>query len=979
MEDKRTGAPAFTIAKTEPDKMLVFGWGSVAVDADGTQIEDLQGDMIDPEDLEKAAYDHVLNFRSTGERHDPRLRRKGRLVESCVFTKEKQAAIGIPPGTVPEGWWVGYKIDDPEAWEKIKSGEYQSFSVEGKGERTPIKKAHVAKSYAQMRKFNPYHDTKGRFASKPGGSGEAAQEFMMNRITLRDIANMKTIKSIIEDNEFTHYGFRMQEEDTEKIGQEMQHLSSNWGGDFDDPYKGPIIEEIAGELDGVSTIGIQAIGEVTDIGGYSGTVVYFVGSNKWPGTGYDPGEFIMKEPTVLAKIGMKNGKLTVLDHVEIEGNQSNQRESRRSDPPKKVENPGYTAFMSQMEAKYGRDKMWESMDDDEFDRAQWWESRRYDSVAKSYDEVRKFNPYHDRLGRFSTANGAVSFTYAPGKSRAHDLAIQRMKRKYQRENSALTKVDKPVHLEATLRLGHNTMSGTTYRTQSVIQAAEAAPFTGNLTLSYATPTKTTRRNNGNIDYEYELHHGLYQDSNRSGISSSIGIDWDKVQTVGGQTYESREFLRGKGFRWDPQKKIYTKNPAAGRQSSVSSGKLTIVGNDFPSDLSGVTRISGNTYPHRAQIKAAGFKWDPNSKEWVKPQVSKSAELWDDEPMRAIGYAEVRKFNPYHDARGRFTSRGAHTTFSPGSDQNQARRSIDAENARRQAEGMDQLVGGAYMTIGKVEYGSALKAYLEEQAKKKDPIQQTAAPAKAGKKVDWASMTDDEFAKNLETYMPGITDIATKGWAATHDRYQYADSGLNGDMVLTDIYKARGYNALPQMMDKSAVKAYIAQNKTPELYRGMGTSSHGQSGAEKMDRFQSDPLHFAGYGVLGNGTYAAQTLPNSARNFGLRVARSYSRRGGNGTQVRMTLQKGTKTASYSTVRGQQHAFLSKLWSARYSGSIDNGLANTIQNICSDVGRFGALRGYEAWYDRGAHSGANKNNPFWVITNRGALIIQNERYS
>ena len=168
MEEKRTGAPAFTIAKTEPDKMLVFGWGSVAVDADGTQIEDLQGDMIDPEDLEKAAYDHVLNFRSTGERHDPRLRRKGRLVESCVFTKEKQAAIGIPPGTVPEGWWVGYKIDDPEAWEKIKSGEYQSFSVEGKGERTPIEKAQVAKSYAELRKYNPYHDERGRFASANG-------------------------------------------------------------------------------------------------------------------------------------------------------------------------------------------------------------------------------------------------------------------------------------------------------------------------------------------------------------------------------------------------------------------------------------------------------------------------------------------------------------------------------------------------------------------------------------------------------------------------------------------------------------------------------------------------------------------------------------------------------------------------------------------------------------------------------------------
>ena len=194
---------AFTITKMEPDKMLVFGWANVAVDADGTQITDLQGDVVDPEELEKAAYDHVLNFRSTGERHDPGMRKKGRLVESCAFTKEKQEAIGIPPGTVPEGWWVGYKIDDPQAWEKIKKGEYQMFSIEGKGQRTPIEKARrnfedfpgfwewleenmdatkedkeaaesyyggrthkrVATLYASVRKFNPYHDARGRFST----------------------------------------------------------------------------------------------------------------------------------------------------------------------------------------------------------------------------------------------------------------------------------------------------------------------------------------------------------------------------------------------------------------------------------------------------------------------------------------------------------------------------------------------------------------------------------------------------------------------------------------------------------------------------------------------------------------------------------------------------------------------------------------------------------------------------------------------
>ena len=48
---------------------------------------------------------------------------------------------------------------------------------------------------------------------------------------------------------------------------------------------------------------------------------------------------------------------------------------------------------------------------------------RFDVIA----EVEKFNPYHDSRGRFSSAGGATSFTYAPGKSRAHDLAIERAK------------------------------------------------------------------------------------------------------------------------------------------------------------------------------------------------------------------------------------------------------------------------------------------------------------------------------------------------------------------------------------------------------------------------------------------------------------------------------------------------------------------------------------------------------------------------
>lgn len=43
--------------------------------------------------------------------------------------------------------------------------------------------------------------------------------------------------------------------------------------------------------------------------------------------------------------------------------------------------------------------------------------------AVLYADLRKFNPYHDSRGRFSSADGAASFTYAPGKSKTHDKAI----------------------------------------------------------------------------------------------------------------------------------------------------------------------------------------------------------------------------------------------------------------------------------------------------------------------------------------------------------------------------------------------------------------------------------------------------------------------------------------------------------------------------------------------------------------------------
>lgn len=129
------------ILKTDEDQHLVFGWASVAITVDGEVLEDRQHDMIDPEDLEEAAYEYVLNFRDTGEEHLPGYRKKGKLIESCVFTPEKQKAMGIPEGILPVAWWIGFKIDDEDTWQRVKNGTYKMFSIEGKAEREEIEKA----------------------------------------------------------------------------------------------------------------------------------------------------------------------------------------------------------------------------------------------------------------------------------------------------------------------------------------------------------------------------------------------------------------------------------------------------------------------------------------------------------------------------------------------------------------------------------------------------------------------------------------------------------------------------------------------------------------------------------------------------------------------------------------------------------------------------------------------------------------------
>ena len=118
------------VAKRDDEKFLVFGWASMA------DVTDSQGDVISIDTLEKAAYDFVLNSRTGGAMHE--VYGVATLVESIVFTPEKLAALGLDKDALPHGWWVGFKVTDTEAWQKIKNGDYTMFSIGGRAVREDI-------------------------------------------------------------------------------------------------------------------------------------------------------------------------------------------------------------------------------------------------------------------------------------------------------------------------------------------------------------------------------------------------------------------------------------------------------------------------------------------------------------------------------------------------------------------------------------------------------------------------------------------------------------------------------------------------------------------------------------------------------------------------------------------------------------------------------------------------------------------------
>jgi hypothetical protein len=135
------------VAKLDTELGLSLGWASVVM-KDNTLVEDRQGDVIEPQELEPAVFDFMKHHRATNEMHAGD-EYPDTIVESVVVSPEKlelmfakfwpDELLEQAKKHTPTGWWIGSQIDPTsETFQRVKSGELSMFSIEGAAERVEV-------------------------------------------------------------------------------------------------------------------------------------------------------------------------------------------------------------------------------------------------------------------------------------------------------------------------------------------------------------------------------------------------------------------------------------------------------------------------------------------------------------------------------------------------------------------------------------------------------------------------------------------------------------------------------------------------------------------------------------------------------------------------------------------------------------------------------------------------------------------------
>ena len=193
---------------------------------------------------------------------------------------------------------------------------------------------------------------------------------------------------------------------------------------------------------------------------------------------------------------------------------------------------------------------------------------RYDVIEEVNNidcivEVEKFNPYHDAKGRFSTADGYASFTYAPGKSKAHDNAIQRAKER------AASGSKKPVTVQGK-DLSGSFKADFTSGKSATMQAIEAQGFDGKPTVMSGSDFDKLVSETGLVGFR-----GI-RGENASKYAEQLKTGEFHIQTGGGTTYGSGLYIATTSRANHPNEKLRNAVTRNARADAENYGKDAVI-------------------------------------------------------------------------------------------------------------------------------------------------------------------------------------------------------------------------------------------------------------------------------------------------------------------------------------------------------------------------------------------------------------------
>jgi hypothetical protein len=164
-----------------------------------------------------------------------------------------------------------------------------------------------------------------------------------------------------------------------------------------------------------------------------------------------------------------------------------------------------------------------------------------------------------------------------------------------------------------------------------------------------------------------------------------------------------------------------------------------------------------------------------------------------------------------------------------------------------------------------------------------------------------------------------------------------------DPLLGQIYKANGFDALPQVVPGAEIDRLAALGQ-PILYRGV-RGDDAEEALSYLDQFRGGD-YFPGVGTSGNGTYTSTKFDTA-----LNYARSDSNH-----VMRMVLDPGARIIN-------REDLFDEMREAHFVG----GLKGSAAKLLIDQGRFAAARGYDA-----IRFGVG-DEEYYIVLNRGKVIV------